>query len=91
MGSQDEHGRNVSFCLRCTAAYERIRNEEMRQMRKKERAERRAARRAIWGSDYDEYTDDSSETPSLTWSEIQMNMVQAEADEYMNSPKAGSE
>lgn len=54
-------------------------------------AERRAARRATWGSDYDEYTNDSSETPSLTWSEIQMDMVQAETVEYMNNPKAGSE
>ena len=38
-------------------------------------------------------TDSNSDElpPSPTWSDIEYEMIQAEADLYMNSPKAGSE
>lgn len=99
-GAQDGQGRNASYCLLCMAANERFRMalqqrreeyrmvEERRRLRQ-EQEQRRAARRAFWGSDHDEDSDGFE--PSPAWREVQMDMIQAEADTYMNSPKAGSE
>lgn len=50
-----------------------------------ERAMRRAKGREMWGSDYEDRADYIP--PSPTWSE-EMDMLQAEASAYMNSPKA---
>ena len=63
--------------------------EEKQRLERAERRARRAERRAdhLMGSDTD--TDYSEDGP--TWQDLQMGMIQAEADSYMNSPKAGSE
>jgi len=51
-----------------------------------EQIARRALRRDIWSFD-----SDSDELPSSpTWDEEQLAMIQAEADFYVISPKAGS-
>jgi len=99
-GGKDEQGRNISYCQSCTAENERFRaalaqrteEHKMAQERarlRSEQAQRRAARRTVWGSDHDESSDGVE--PSPTWSELHMDIIQAEADMYMNSPKAGSE
>lgn len=53
-----------------------------------EKMERSARQQATWGL---EFEDSDNYSESLTWPEAQMMMVQAKADMYMNSPKAGSE
>ncbi|EXA53639.1 hypothetical protein FOVG_01377 [Fusarium oxysporum f. sp. pisi HDV247] len=99
-GAQDEQGINVPYCLPCMAANERFqmalqqRQEEYRMVEeqrrlRQEHEQRRAARRAFWGSDHDEDSDGLE--PSPTWRDLAMDIIQAEADTYMNSPKAGSE
>jgi hypothetical protein len=95
-GAGTEGGRNISVCQRCWEFSRaiRLRDEEhhARQERARLRAEqalKRAQKREIWGSEYETSDDDIS--PSPTWSDIQLEMVQAEANLYMNSPKAGSE
>lgn len=99
-GVSDGDGTHTPFCPRCWTRRERFRvglakrEEEHRQAEermklKQEQAWRREARRAAWGSDYED-SDDGPE-PSPTWTELHMDIVQAEAAGYMNSPKAGSE
>lgn len=93
-GSDDSNG--LSECVTC-GARRRAFNEELRRreeqfQRARLRAERiakRERRRELLGSDYGMDSDDSS--ASLTWSEEQLAMVQAEADIYMNSPGPGSD
>lgn len=66
---------------------EEYRSSQERARLKAEQIARRAKRRELLGSD----TDSDELPPSPTWSELQLDMIQAEADFYMNSPKAGSE
>lgn len=91
-----ERGRNMSECQRCWSfsraneqRAEEIRARQERARLRAEQATRRARRRELWGSDYEDSEDDMA--PSPTWSEIQMEMIQSEADTYMNSPKPGSD
>jgi hypothetical protein len=95
-GARTEEGRNTSVCQRCWSFSRAIRQRDeehhARQERARLRAEqalKRAQKRKIWGSEYETSDDDIS--PSPTWSDIQFDMVQAEANLYMNSPKPGSE
>ncbi|QKX62543.1 uncharacterized protein TRUGW13939_09704 [Talaromyces rugulosus] len=83
-------------CKRCRlfsrAIEQRTEENRARQERARLRDEqrmRRARRRELWGSDYEYSEDDIPQSP--TWSEIQMGMIQSEADTYMNSPKPGSD
>lgn len=91
-----EGGRNMSECRHCRLYSREIerRLEEYRERQERarlrsEQAMRRARRRELWGSEYEDSEEDIP--PSPTWSEIQMDMVQSEANDYMNSPKPGSE
>lgn len=91
-----EGGRNICECKRCRlfsrAIEQRAEEYRARQERARLRAEQalqRTRRREIWGSEYEYSEDDISTSP--TWSDIQMEMIQSEADTYMNSPKPGSE
>ena len=99
-GVTDGNGRHTAFCSPCWTRRERFRVglakreeehrlAEERKKLKQEQAWRREARRAAWGSDYED-SDDGPE-PSPTSTELHMDIVQAEAAGYMNSPKAGSE
>lgn len=80
------------LCESCGRKFrERIEAERERQRRARLRAEqaaRRARRRELYysASDSDEVV-----PPSPTWSDEQMDMVQCEADTYMNSPGPGSD
>lgn len=96
-GAKDGYN-NTSECQRCWAkskAYkEGLRQREEEYQRHQERARlkaeqisKRAKRRELLGSD----SNSDELPPSPTWSDIEYEMVQAEADLYMNSPKAGSE
>ena len=89
---------NTSECQMCwmrTRAYkEGLRQREEEYRRSQERARlkaeqitRRAKRRELLGSD----SDSDELPPSPTWSELQLDMIQAEAGSQMNSQKAGSE
>ena len=95
-GAMDAEGTARSFCPACWERREGFREgiarrqeEHERRRLREEQVRRREARRAVWGSEY-ENSDDGPE-PSPTPSELYMDMVQAEADAYMNSPSAGSE
>lgn len=95
-GAQNSNGVNMPFCLPCMtiinradAAAEQRRQRETERERREIRRERREARRALWGSDYEEESDESE--TRRTSDEIYMDMIQAEADGYMNSPKAWSD
>ncbi|KAL2783322.1 hypothetical protein BJX66DRAFT_318743 [Aspergillus keveii] len=96
-----EKGRSMSECQRCwsylRAMEQRAEENRAREVRARlraeqraERASRRARRRELWGSSGSEDSEDGV-PPSPTWSEIQMEIIQSEADSYMNSPKPGSE
>jgi hypothetical protein len=84
-------------CRRITRAIEKRveeRVEAERAQRERARlrakqAERRARRRELWGSSGSE--SDEGIPPSPTPSEEYMDMIQAEADMYMNSPGPGSD
>ncbi|KAA8641666.1 F-box domain protein [Aspergillus tanneri] len=91
-----EGGRNMSECRHCRLfsreIEQRAKEYRARQDRARLRAEqamRRARSCELWGSEYEDSEDGISSSP--TWSEIQMDMIQSEADTYMNSPKPGSE
>jgi hypothetical protein len=100
-GSDDSSG--LSDCWTCGARRREIRefNEELRRREEKfqrgrlraeriaARERRRERRRELFGSDNSMDSDDSS--ASLTSSEDQLEMIQAEADLYMNSPGPGSD
>ncbi|KAJ5614582.1 hypothetical protein N7528_008236 [Penicillium herquei] len=79
------------FCWRSTrlieehAEAERARQERARL--RAEQAKRRARRREMW----DSASDSDEIPPSPTPSEEYMDMIQAEADMYMNSPGPGSD
>jgi hypothetical protein len=90
-----ENGQPLAVCQVCRrftraieerAAADRARRERARM--RAEQAERRARRREEWGSASDS---DEIIPPSPTSSEEYMEIVQAEADMYMNSPGAGSD
>lgn len=90
-----EDGKPLFVCQVCRrltkAIEERKEADRARQERARlraEQAERRARRREMWGS-----ASDSDEVfpPSPTSSEEYMDMIQAEAATYMNSPGAGSD
>ncbi|CAI7568657.1 unnamed protein product [Penicillium pancosmium] len=90
-----ENGRLLTVCQGCRrftrAIEERVEAERARRERARlraEQAERRARRREVWGSASDS---DEMFPPSPTSSEEYMDMIQAEADTYMNSPGAGSD
>ncbi|KAJ5479400.1 hypothetical protein N7530_004909 [Penicillium desertorum] len=74
-----ENGQPLAVCQVCRRERARMRAEQ---------AERRARRREEWGSASDS---DEIIPPSPTSSEEYMEIVQAEADMYMNSPGAGSD
>ena len=83
-------GKPLSICQVCQQYERRIEEREEADRERQERArlraeqaERRARRREAWGSASDS---DDVRPPSPTWSEMQMDMIQAEADMYMNSP-----
>ncbi|KAE8324450.1 hypothetical protein BDV39DRAFT_180516 [Aspergillus sergii] len=91
-----EGGRNMSECRHCRLFSREIerRAEEYRAQQERarlrvEQAMRRARSRELWGSEYEDSEDDISSSP--TWSEREMDMIQSEANDYMNSPKPGSE
>jgi hypothetical protein len=94
-----DNGKNTSECLNCwarTKAYrDGLREREELFQRTQERARLRAkriARRAGRRENLGSSSEDSDElSASPTWSEVHMAMIQSEANEYMNSPKAGSE
>ncbi|PQK11672.1 hypothetical protein BB8028_0003g02960 [Beauveria bassiana] len=94
-GAQRNDGVNLPYCLRCCRgqhAEDQRREIERRSLDIQWRGflENRALRR----SDHDENAgnqDLDDRVSSLTSDEIYMDMIQAEADGYMNSPKAGSE
>lgn len=99
-GVTDGNGRHTPFCPRYWKRRESFRVSitkrerehglaEERMKLKKEQACRREARHAAWGSDYED-SDDGHE-PSPTWTELHMDIVQAEAAGYMKSPNPGSE
>ncbi|KAJ5312242.1 hypothetical protein N7508_003072 [Penicillium antarcticum] len=69
----------------------RLRAEQVRQEKARLRAEQaeRSARRR--GMGYSASYSDDVVPPSPTWSEEFMDLVQAEADSYMNSPGPGSD
>lgn len=97
-GAQDRDHANLPYCVGCMrtqrATDQRLQQREAERRSREARRQRRMERYAFWGSDHDEDTDDpdsDDRVPSLTSDEIFMDMVQAEADGYMNSPKAGSE
>ncbi|CAG8299373.1 unnamed protein product [Penicillium nalgiovense] len=90
-----ENGKSLAVCRVCRrftrAIEERVEADRARRERaslRVEQAERRARRREAWGSDSDS---DEIIPPSPTPSEKYMNMIQAEAAMYMNSPGAGSD
>ncbi|KAJ5991802.1 hypothetical protein N7451_007526 [Penicillium sp. IBT 35674x] len=88
-----EDGKNLSVCKVCRRRNIRIMEEyRERQALARRRAEqvaRRARRRALWGDSASD--SDDMMPPSPTWSEEQMDIVQAEASRYMNSPGPGSD
>lgn len=74
-GATDRDGRNTPCCPHCWRWRESLQKREDEQRRaaermklKQEQARRREARRAAWGSDYED-SDDGPE-PSPTWSEL---------------------
>lgn len=75
-----EIGKSLAVCRVCRRSTKAI--------EERAEAERRARRRETWGSDSDS---DEIIPPSPTPSEKYMNMIQAEAAMYMNSPGAGSD
>jgi hypothetical protein len=90
-----ENGRPLFVCQVCRrstrAIEERAEADRERRERARLRAEqaaRRARRREVWGSASDS---DDIIRPSPTSSEEYMDMVQAEAAMYMNSPGPGSD
>lgn len=90
-----ENGKPLAVCQGCRrftrAIEERAEADRARRERARlraEQAERRARRREAWGSASDS---DDIIPPSPTFSEEYMDIVQAEADMYMNSPGAGSD
>lgn len=95
-GAKDDDGNNTAECESCWRFRRAIkqRNDEhrARQERARKRAEqtaRRAVRREMYGSEHEDSDEDIP--PSPTWSDDYFEMIQAEADQYMNSPKSGSE
>lgn len=89
-----ENGKQLFVCQVCRrfarAFEERAEADRARRERARlraEQAERRARRREVWGS-----ASESDEIPpSPTSSEEYMEMIQAEAAMYMNSPGPGSD
>ncbi|KAJ5894621.1 hypothetical protein N7495_006312 [Penicillium taxi] len=89
-----ENGKLLFVCQVCRgftrAIEERAELDKSRHERARLRAEqaaRRARRRETWGS----ASDSDDLPPSITSSEEYMEMIQAEADTYMNSPGPGSD
>lgn len=91
-GMLDTGGRRTPFCHPCRTLREKFRigperreeehrlTQERRRL-KEEQAQRREATRPRYGSDYED-SDDGPE-PSPTWSELRVDLVQAEwADEF---------
>lgn len=83
-----EDGRNTSECPRCRPASRareqrarRIAEKSAQQQAERLRLERKARRREVMGSEYEDT--EYSPTESELWFD--------EADVYMGSPKAGSE
>lgn len=88
-----EIGKNASLCQvfrrRDLRRMEEFRERREVAQRRAEQAARRARRRALWGisaSDSDDMI-----APCPTWSEEQMDMVQAEASRYVNRRGRGSD
>lgn len=93
---KDVDGNKARACVDCQAGLNRrarlIRETERerqlaveRETRRLEREKRRARRREVWGSDY---SDSEEQEEPRTWEDEQMDLIQAEADMYMNSPGA---
>lgn len=93
---KDIDGNEDRACVDCQAGLNRrarlIRETERerklaieRETRRLERERRRARRREVWGSDY---SDSEDQEEPWTWEDEDMYLIQAQADQYMNSPKA---
>lgn len=74
------------LCVDCWRPRQEARRRAGKDRRRAEKAARREQRRRIYGSD-SEFSCPSSSTSSEDW----MDSIQAEADMYMNSPKASSD
>ncbi|KAI9371065.1 hypothetical protein BJX61DRAFT_512828 [Aspergillus egyptiacus] len=93
-----EEGSNMSKCQRCWSIIKererRVEENEGQQERARlqaERASRRARLRELWGSSPSNSDSEENVSPYSSWYEAHREMIQSEADCYMNSPKSGSE